>query len=1080
VVKLGTSLALFALAFGHTLVARADAPVLAITYPIVNSTIVETVTPKVQLQAAVLNSGQTIASMSFLVCPGTGTTCTGSTVVVGTVTSGPLRVTWTPPPVLSSVAVTTSYLVWVSAVNSANQTGVSSAIPFAVLQPPPLPSVTLVAPGGSSGFIAPASPVLYAKVQPGSTSPPSTIARVDFLDGITVIGTLTASNVDATSGGYAFVWSNAPLGAHQIAARVIDSLGDSTTSSSIPIYIVSPNSAPQVVLTSPVSGQLFTQTSAVPLAATATSSQRIIQRVEFLQGQNVVASSTVAPYTGTLVNPPAGNMTIVARTFDDLGVSTASPAAYIQVLANSRPPVVVMTSPAPESVIYTSVPLPMSAAALAPDGGIGHVDFYVGSTMIGTASTPPYNFTWANPPAGALSLTAKAYDLLGITGVSAPVVVISGAPQAPAVALTKPTAGASFVAPATIALAATASSGFNGGSINKVEFYANGSIVGSTASPPYTANWSNVAAGTYAITAVATDNLGTTKVSSTFTITVTATPPPAITLTSPANNASFIAPASIGLSANATAGVGGGSIAKVEFYAGSTLITTASSVPFTKSWSNVMAGSYMLTAKATDNLGRTKTSAPVSVTVTAPAAPTIGITSPATGTHYTGSQSIAVTAQATAPGPTITRVDFAMDGAPLGSVNFSGTAQATANFALSGASSGTHSLTATVVTAGAGIATSAPISVVVTGLTVALTAPSTGQTYAAGSPITLTATAAESGGTVTRVDFYNGSTLLGSSSTPPYAYVWSNPPAGSYSLFARAIDSGNNTANSPTVTATFAGSGVTITSPLDGAAVAADVALVRGTFVAPPNSGVTVNGLVADSDGKGTFVLNNLPLQAGANSLVVALTTRDGTVITKTINITSTAAKPMIVDVDPGSDLAPAVFTLSLKNRTPNQIASVSYSNLGGGQVGPEAPDQTTLGTITYNSPGVYLPIVSITDSVGIVYIQNVAIVVQDQTALDRMLTATWVGFANALASGNKPLAMQALTGLAQTKYSPVFDALMPHFPAIVATWSAPQASTVARDYAEYGINKTINGLNRIFLITFVLDGDGVWRMDSM
>ncbi|HEY2864445.1 MAG TPA: Ig-like domain-containing protein [Casimicrobiaceae bacterium] len=1077
---LSTSLAMFVLGFGYALVARADAPVLAITYPIANSTIVETITPTVRLQAAVLNSGQTITSMSFLVCPGTGATCTEGAVVAGTVTSGTLQVTWTPPLVLSDVAVTTRYLVWVSAVNSSNQTGVSSAIPFAVLQPPPLPSVTLVAPGGSSGFVAPASPVLYAKVQPGSTSPPSTIAKVDFLDGTTVIATLMASNVDATSGGYAFVWSNAPLGAHQIAARVTDSLGDSATSPSVPIYVVGAYAPPHVALTAPLSGQIFTQTSAVPLAATATSSQRTIQRVEFLQGQNVVASSTVPPFAGTWVNPPAGNMTIVARAFDDLGVAAASPAAYVQVLATPRPPVVVMTSPVPESVISTGVPLPLSAAALAPDGGIGHVDFYVGSTMIGTSSTPPYNFTWASPPAGALSLTAKAYDLLGVTGVSAPVVVISGSPQAPTVTLTKPAAGAAFVAPATVALAATASSGFSGGSINKVEFYANGSIVGSTASPPYTANWSNVAAGTYALTAVATDNLGTTKVSSTVTITVTATPPPTIALTAPTNNATFIAPASIGLSANATAGIAGGSIAKVEFYAGSSLVATASTAPFAKSWSNVRPGSYVLTAKATDNLGGTKTSTPVSVTVTTPAAPTIVITAPAAGTHYTGAQSIAISAQATAPGPTITRVDFAMDGALLGSVNFSGTTQATANFALSGASSGPHSLTATVVTAGAGTATSPPISVVVTGLTVALTAPGTAQTYAAGSPITLTATAAESGGTVTRVDFYKGSTLLGSSSAAPYTYLWSNPPAGSYPLFARATDSGNNAADSPTVTATFAGSGVTITSPLDGAAVAADLVLVRGTFVAPANSGVTVNGLVADNDGKGNFILNNLPLQAGTNSLVVTLTMPDGTQITKTINITSSGTAPMVVDVDPGSDLAPAVFTLTVKNRTANQIASVSFSNLGGGQVGPDAPDQTTLGTITYNSPGIYLPTVSITDSAGIVYTQNLAIVVQDQTALDQMLTATWVGFANALASGNKPVAMQALTGLAQAKFGPVFDALMPHFPAIVATWSAPQASTIARDYAEYGINKTINGMNRIFLITFVVDSDGVWRMEAM
>jgi RHS repeat-associated protein len=94
--------------------------------------------------------------------------------------------------------------------------------------------------------------------------------------------------------------------------------------------------------------------------------------------------------------------------------------------------------------------------------------------------------------------------------------------------------------------------------------------------------------------------------------------PPTVSLTSPANGATFAAPASITLTA--TAADADGSIAKVEFFQGASLINTDTVSPYTFNWTGVPAGGYTLTAKATDNLGAVTTSSPVSLTVTAPAA----------------------------------------------------------------------------------------------------------------------------------------------------------------------------------------------------------------------------------------------------------------------------------------------------------------------------------------------------------------------------------------------------------------------------------------------------------------------------
>ena len=54
--------------------------------------------------------------------------------------------------------------------------------------------------------------------------------------------------------------------------------------------------------------------------------------------------------------------------------------------------------------------------------------------------------------------------------------------------------------------------------------------------------------------------------------------------------------------------------------------------------------------------------------------------------------------------------------------------------------------------------------------TVSLTAPTTGATFTAPATIALTATASDPEGRLARVDFYNGSTLLGSDTTAPFSY----------------------------------------------------------------------------------------------------------------------------------------------------------------------------------------------------------------------------------------------------------------------------------------------------------------------
>jgi regulation of enolase protein 1 (concanavalin A-like superfamily) len=91
--------------------------------------------------------------------------------------------------------------------------------------------------------------------------------------------------------------------------------------------------------------------------------------------------------------------------------------------------------------------------------------------------------------------------------------------------------------------------------------------------------------------------------------------PPTVSLTAPAQGATFTAPATINLAA--TASDPENQLARVEFYNGSTLIASDTTAPFTAALSSVAAGTYSLTAVAVDAAGNRTTSSAVSVTVNA-------------------------------------------------------------------------------------------------------------------------------------------------------------------------------------------------------------------------------------------------------------------------------------------------------------------------------------------------------------------------------------------------------------------------------------------------------------------------------
>jgi hypothetical protein len=394
----------------------------------------------------------------------------------------------------------------------------------------------------------------------------------------------------------------------------------------------------------------------------------------------------------------------------------------------------------------------------------------------------------------ANNLLGSCIDLLGCTvpkGNAADIGALefnsTGTPPSnkfPEVNITAPLNNSSYTAPASIAVTANALD--SDGTVSKVEFY-NGSIkLGESTTSPYSYVLNNPAVGTYSLTAIATDNTGNKTISSTISVTVNANKTPVVSITTPAANASFTDPATIAITAAASDD--DGNISKVEFFNGSIKLGESTTAPFSCTWNNVAIGTYNLTAVATDNLNSKTTSIAVQVVV----APKVV----STGAIFYKNSGYSGTAVNLVPGNyTVTQLTaLGLYDNTISSIvtnGFQVVAYADDNFTGTSLTFNADQPNLASVNFNDQISS---IKVIKTGSNtnlppvVSLTSPSNGKNYTIPANVIITAKASDADGTISKVEFYNGSTKLGESTTSPYSFTWQNVAYGTYKITAVATD----------------------------------------------------------------------------------------------------------------------------------------------------------------------------------------------------------------------------------------------------------------------------------------------------
>jgi cysteine-rich repeat protein len=277
-----------------------------------------------------------------------------------------------------------------------------------------------------------------------------------------------------------------------------------------------------------------------------------------------------------------------------------------------------------------------------------------------------------------------------------------------------------------------------------------------------------------------------------------------------------------------------------------------------------------------------------------------------------------------------------------------------------------------------------------------------------------------------------------------------------------------------------AGVGLSVTSPAEGESLPGDRVRVEGLVQGPANLGVVVNGVVAIVEG-GAFVADDVPLASGVNTLTATGSVLAGQAATASITVTSAGSPPVaVLTASPRRGFAPLTtrFTYGLgQDFVPVHVA-IDYD--GDGTFDGSTSDLTTALEYTYSSPGIYKAQLQLTDATGATASAAVAIGVSDVIALDATFKSVWDDMHAALVAGDLTSAIAYLDDSAVVRYEPIFELLLPHMQEIVASFSPLQGITTKGDFAEYAMTRVLSGEARVFLIDFVRDVDGVWRLSSM
>jgi|GEM_PF-2893195 len=617
-----------------------------------------------------------------------------------------------------------------------------------------------------------------------------------------------------------------------------------------------PNIPPEVSITTPIDGEKYAPGD-IMIHADALDTDGYITKVEFYRNIGItpvlLGTDTEAPYEYVWENLNVDNYQVFAVAYDNDSESSESEAVNFEIISNTPPNVEIIT-PSNGDIFKVNDIINISADADDPDGSISKLEFYVNGTKIAEDTTAPYSTNWSTDTPDDYTVTVKAYDDNNISTATDPI-SIKVEKLIKNLLITNPANNDSFIEGDCITIDAAATDSIT--QIVLVEFYADSVKIGEDNTAPYSITVCDLNVGSHVLTVKAYSDSGQSQISDPINIQINPDTTQSklkvqyrcmersantnsirahfniindgdenipmselelrycFTLENPASQEFHCDYAQVG-SSNVNGSFinisGDEYYTSISFSSGANNLNAKSNSGEIQTrwnkinWSNYnQSNDYSFNPDLTSFTDWSKVELyrngikiwPQENQTNQP--PVINITNPSDSEVFLYGSDISISADANDNDGTVLIVEFYLDNNKIGEDT-----DAPYSITISNAALGSHTIEARATDDDNALTTSDPVNIAVIDENneppvVNLTSPTEGQTFTEYTDITISADASDSDGTVTKVEFYAGSSKIGEDTDQPYSIIWSNATNGEYSITAKATDNKGTATTSPAV-----------------------------------------------------------------------------------------------------------------------------------------------------------------------------------------------------------------------------------------------------------------------------------------
>ena len=326
--------------------------------------------------------------------------------------------------------------------------------------------------------------------------------------------------------------------------------------------------------------------------------------------------------------------------------------------------------------------------------------------------------------------------------------------------------------------------------------------------------------------------------------------------------------------------------------------------------------------------------------------------------------------------------------------------------------------------------------------------------------------------------------LFATLNQPPFNFVLdtSSLAVGPHIIMARALDKVGNQSEASITVSVPERFRVEITTPTNGATINKSMVLAQGKIYGQIGEiGVIVNGLLAEVQGDDFAAI--VPLQQGQNILTATATTVEGPQVQTSVTINTESQEEVIrLTATPSSgimDLLTNVFSVTFEAEAylDNPVSIYSWDLNGDGVAEMTGVEPSVIWE--YQSPGIYIPKVTITDNQGNAYTETTLVHVLSGEEIDALLRSKWEGMKAALSQGDVNNALNYFVKDSREEYREIFELLASQLSSLISTMREINMVEITGNMAEYYIKRFQRGVDISYFIYFMKDGDGVWKITS-